>query len=358
VWSGVDDRSRRPRGSLFATLLNDHPVRRAGGLADPSERADLNRDYQHPTPPLTPDSPSKAHSLRAAVELTGDLPCVRCRYNLRGISISGRCPECGTPVRVTLLAVVDPQAEELRPITRPRLTSLGLLLWSASALGAAIIIAGWRVADVLSPDVMSRGNERLLGILISTLVVFSGVGALSLIRPHAGLSPRSVWAARAGAALYVPLAGVLFYIHCVIDPAIGSPYGGTEAVSVERITLRIIGAALIGLILLGLRPNGRALATRSLLMRTGQVDRQTLRALASALLLPFLGDLAELASANTTGGLSAGLHMAGSFLILGGSALFILGLVGVLVDCVRLVPIVSAPPLSLERLTRPDGGHA
>jgi hypothetical protein len=27
-----------------------------------------------------------------------DTPCRKCRYNLRGLSIDGRCPECGTPV--------------------------------------------------------------------------------------------------------------------------------------------------------------------------------------------------------------------------------------------------------------------
>ena len=32
-----------------------------------------------------------------------DVPCQRCGYNLRGLRREGRCPECGGPVKVSLL---------------------------------------------------------------------------------------------------------------------------------------------------------------------------------------------------------------------------------------------------------------
>lgn len=34
--------------------------------------------------------------------LEHDLSCIRCRYNLRGLHLRGRCPECGTSIRSTL----------------------------------------------------------------------------------------------------------------------------------------------------------------------------------------------------------------------------------------------------------------
>jgi len=33
-------------------------------------------------------------------EIAHDAHCHRCGYNLRGLKPSGRCPECGAPVRV------------------------------------------------------------------------------------------------------------------------------------------------------------------------------------------------------------------------------------------------------------------
>jgi hypothetical protein len=35
-------------------------------------------------------------------ELTFDLPCVACRYNLRGLNSPGNCPECGAPIEPSL----------------------------------------------------------------------------------------------------------------------------------------------------------------------------------------------------------------------------------------------------------------
>ncbi|MBL8760751.1 MAG: hypothetical protein JNL50_05545, partial [Phycisphaerae bacterium] len=51
-----------------------------------------------------------------ARELTGDLRCAKCAYNLKGLSVRSVCPECGLAISATLLAKVDPHAAELRPI--------------------------------------------------------------------------------------------------------------------------------------------------------------------------------------------------------------------------------------------------
>ena len=46
------------------------------------------------------------------VPSSGDIPCVHCGYNLRGLPEGGRCPECGTPIAQSshgnLLSAADP----------------------------------------------------------------------------------------------------------------------------------------------------------------------------------------------------------------------------------------------------------
>jgi len=71
-------------------------------------------------------------------ELGGELPCSVCHYELRGLSIRGVCPECGTAVRATILFRVDPMADEFRPLTSPWFTAQSLVLWSIGGLVAAV----------------------------------------------------------------------------------------------------------------------------------------------------------------------------------------------------------------------------
>ena len=49
-----------------------------------------------------PKDPDSADSQATSIDIIDrDLPCARCGYNLRGLAISGRCPECGTLIRWT-----------------------------------------------------------------------------------------------------------------------------------------------------------------------------------------------------------------------------------------------------------------
>src|SRR6266516_3761138 len=40
-----------------------------------------------------------------ALEITTDIVCERCHYNLRGLAADGACPECGTAIQETLAAL-------------------------------------------------------------------------------------------------------------------------------------------------------------------------------------------------------------------------------------------------------------
>src|SRR4051812_1996957 len=59
-----------------------------------THRPRCDRDMTTTTPATTPHAP----------QLIADVPCLRCRYNLRGLDPPGQCPECGHLVHVSVLA--------------------------------------------------------------------------------------------------------------------------------------------------------------------------------------------------------------------------------------------------------------
>lgn len=290
-----------------------------------------------------------------ARELGGRLPCARCAYDLNGLSVRAVCPECGTPVRATLLAVVDPMASELRPIPRPRLVAAGVVAWGTAPLLAAAVVVGLRISEIMPHAEAAPWTVRAAP---AVLAMVSAIGAIALVRPHE--PGRQAWRsgpALLGLVLYMPLVWALWELHVGFDGLRAPAYGEIAVASPGRLWLRMLAqAAMIG-VALCLRPNARILAARSLLMRTGRVDRQTLRALASVLLVSMLGDGLRLAAISASASSGELLNEIGQVLVLAGSSLFVLGLIGVAVDCWRMAGPIVEPPLSLAALLRPEAAN-
>jgi hypothetical protein len=295
-------------------------------------------------------------SSRLEQELGGDLPCVVCGYNLRGISIRSVCPECGTAVRATILAVVDPLASELRPIPHPRLVAAGLVLWAGAGLAAAVlcwlphVAAAWALVRGGQGGAAVEELSRDLALPAAALVLVSGLGALTLVRPHAGLSRSGIYGAAAAAVAYVPLAWLVWKLGTTPFP--GSGYLQGWAPDVTRLRLRLAMGSLLVLIMLGLRPNARVLVSRSLAMRSGRVDRQTMLAMAVAAAVAMAGDALALGVSALGGGTAADTaRVAAVVLIATGSAFLTLGLAGGLMDCWRIARAVVRPaPTAAEVL--------
>lgn len=93
--------------------------------------------------------------------IENDVQCVKCGYNLRTLSMLGRCPECGTPVGLSLhgnlLRYADPQWVE----TLAR--GINLILW-----GILAAICGGIIGAIVAKD------NPIVGQMIGLLG--SGVG--------------------------------------------------------------------------------------------------------------------------------------------------------------------------------------
>lgn len=293
-----------------------------------------------PAPGPRPGSPDAGAVAR---RLVGDLPCLGCGYNLRGLSVRSVCPECGTPVRAAIVAAVDPYAEVLRPIRAPRFTAAGLVLWGAGAFGAAILTWALRLSD-LAALTNSAPVDTSWAVLVGVAaVVVSGIGATALVAPHAQTPRRNIAAAVVAVVGYLPLVWFQWWIH-TYDPAAGPPFADPQFLRPERSIARIVWAALVAAVLLGLRPNARALAARSLLLRSGRVDRQTMRAMTMVLFVGAIGDGLHLLADGLGDPMRPAIWWAGTCLIGVASMLFTVGLFSALVDCIRIAGVILRPP--------------
>jgi len=303
-------------------------------------------------------SPSvRAAAPALAEELAGALRCAACRYELRGLTIQGNCPECGLAIQATLLSLVDPRAAEIQPIASPRVVALGVNTWSIGAFAAVIL--GWAVW-------VSGFTDRLLGDtaqyrLIMTgavCLLISGVGAMAVIRPHRGISVCHSVAAALGVLLY-PLA-IFLYVQVGAVASAGPEPSVLDSMSsrVEAMPWRWERLAMwltLGVGAWLLRSNLRTLAARSLVMRAERVDRQTIAGSVAALGIAAAGDVLGLC-AQLAGDWGGAMVLIGEVLVGVGAVLLTLGMAGIVVDTLRLTPAILQRPLAItDVLAEPDG---
>lgn len=312
------------------------------GISDESQRVPGggSREPKHGVSDIPNSPPPTTGAL--GKQLRGDLPCVVCQYNLKGISIRDVCPECGTAVRATILAMVDPLAKELRPIQRPRLVAAGLITWGVCSF-AAILLSWFPYVPGLA------GSDWRL--LVVAAGMMSAIGAFSFVRPHADIPASAKFAALLSVLLYVPALALVWEIagpRWIVRP-LAYPPESIEPSS-ARIYLRLALSGVLAGMLFLLRPNARLLVARSLALRTGRVDRQTIRAVALTLFAVALGDILLLISSRFLGVVADTIHMAGIILVIAGSALVTLGALGIMIDSLRIARSILVPTPSLAKL--------
>jgi hypothetical protein len=283
-----------------------------------------------------------------ARQLTGELYCIGCGYNLHGLSIRSNCSECGMPVRATILGIVDPHADELVPLFAPKVTAIGLNAWSFGALGAVLVIWISRAAEVMTDVLGTSWGFRSAAWMGMTLLLISMMGALTMIRPHRGVLRSEAIRSALGVSLYGPLLFVYFTIYYSVDSTSPSPLLSPGDSALQRSVLRIVMFLLVAGIVWGLRPRAIGLAVRSVVVRTGRVDRQSLLAVLASLAIAGLGDLIHVVSFFISFGIDDVLSIVAVVVISLGSVLFTAGMVNICIDTVRLFPVLIRPGVGLS----------
>ncbi len=295
--------------------------------------------------------PGNGSESRLDKALRGALPCIGCGYELRGLSVRNQCPECGLAVRATILYAVDPHADAFKPLRRPWLTANAIVLWTGAALAAALVCWIPRISDLSERVFGVSLAVRSVGWIPAALALLSGLGALAMACPIAGSARKDTIRARLSLLAYIPLIAALGWLHVAFDPAHPAPYlaAGPQT---DRIALRMIIAASAIAAMIGLRPCARSLVARSLVLRTGRVDRQTIAATVAAVLVAAIGDVVRLVSLAlpASGGASRLVDQAGSTIILVGSLLITLAIYSALVDSLRIRRAILLPSPSLRAL--------
>ena len=293
-------------------------------------------------------------ALRLNRALEGNLPCIICGYDLKGVTIRGSCPECGTLVRATILYTVDPEAEEFRPMLTPHITAWSMAAWTILSF-VAILSAWWiRLADAAQSLVgFDLSTVGAWWILIVTPAL-AGICILGMVRPTSGAKWSASLAAFIAAAAHVPLVLLLIHLH-TWDVAHASPFfGWTPSTPVPdeggREVIRLGIGACILTIIFGIRPNVRELVRRSLAMRTGRVDRQTLLAMAAAVVLAGIGDGLRLGAHHLTGVPVVIMSGVGTVFIAIGSLFMTLGAASAVIDAWRIRRVILLPSPTLHEV--------
>ncbi len=170
--------------------------------------------------------------------------CDVCGYELRGLAVSGVCPECGEAVEMSLRPERSLRFTD-RAWLQTNLQAVSMLAWGArgiAASGIAMVIFVCAVGSsaVLGPSGVVAGAAILIGMLAS--FVMQGVGSWLL-----GKLPASGRAPTMRARGWVRWAGpTLIVIPCVW---MGSMYlPGSRAVSADSalIAVMLMAVCLVG----------------------------------------------------------------------------------------------------------------
>jgi hypothetical protein len=181
--------------------------------------------------------------LHADAKIIGDVGCIHCAYNLRGLRTVGTCPECGHAIAESLFVLVRPQlvADCFRGLSNSYLTFLILvlgcffLLQGWPVLVTAIVLASgsayrvWRAGELHyradlgnSAALASSARHLWLASLFELCAAAGWVGTIFLVRNTPALQT-------AGGSQLILQCGAIWLLTTLVNALLAGRLGGIVA---------------------------------------------------------------------------------------------------------------------------------
>jgi len=275
--------------------------------------------------------------------------CRQCGYDLKGLPVSSRCPECGLDALETITHLVDPEASRLPRLRDPAAVGAGLLGLSATYfLMAALVLLPRALPTVLA----ALGLEgRSPAWVVPPRAVAAAVGLLGLWWLHLLVrSPAEEPADPARRATRWMWRGQIGWSLAVLSPLLGEWGGLRERVLLAPLEVASVPFAIATLV--GLRGILQLVGLRSRAYRNAKGGRQSIDALVGAILAGAAGNLG---SAIGLWQEWPWLETVGQTLFGASAGLLLLGLLYLVVNCWWIRSSLRKPPPRLEELVSMSG---
>ena len=275
------------------------------------------------------------------------LQCARCGYDLRSLQADGDCPECGEPIRLTIIETVDPASKRLSPIPKPKI------------IGNAItgIVASFTISFILaivalliySPS--SLPIPHFLRAFPASTVVWAAAGfgfiSFLFLIPMLRMCQRKELDGCRGGILLTGV-GMLLWSTSMLFIVLFLLRLGVVNQSYSMLFDDFIPVISAGLVFSGFRKLIPRLGLRSRAFRQAQGSRQRMNDLLAALVVVIVGrTLLETAPTNSN------LSILGLIVMIMSISLIVIGLGYLLRNTLWIRQALITPPPALNELLKP-----
>jgi len=297
------------------------------------------------TPEGTARPPISDDLMKMDIALT--MPCARCGYDLRGLQADGDCPECGEPIRLTIIETVDPASRRLAPIHRPKIIGnaiTGIVTSFTISFTLAII-----ALLIYAPSTLPVPQFLRVFPISAVVWASAGFGFLSFLflMPMMRMCQKKELAGCRGGILITGfgllawstslLFLILFFFQTLLE---GGPF--------SMLFDTFIPVISAGLVFSGFRKLIPRLGLRSRAFRQAQGSRQRMNDLLAALVVVIVGrTLVETATGNST------LSILGLIIMIMSISLILIGLGYLLRNTLWIRQALITPPPALNELLKP-----